>query len=105
MLNKTPCVDYADDPSADGSASIPYLLGAELPNSALREKTQTLGASWNVVWVFVTNFTIPYMIDDIHFAVGWVFGSVSVVALIFTFFFLPETKVSLTSHDILLKAS
>ncbi|KAK5279923.1 hypothetical protein LTR40_007096 [Exophiala xenobiotica] len=32
-----------------GSASIPYLLGTELPNSALREKTQALGAAWNVV--------------------------------------------------------
>jgi hypothetical protein len=32
-----------------GSASIPYLLGTELPNSAPREKTQALGAAWNVV--------------------------------------------------------
>ena len=88
-----------------GSASIPYLLGTELPNSALREKTQALGAAWNVVWAFVTNFTIPYMIADIHFGVGWVFGSVSVVALLFTFFFLPETKVSLTSHCSPSKAS
>ncbi|KAK5446379.1 hypothetical protein LTS15_009718 [Exophiala xenobiotica] len=42
-----------------GNASIPYLLGTELPNSALREKTRALGAAWNVVWAFVTNFTIP----------------------------------------------
>ncbi|KAF5009431.1 hypothetical protein FDECE_4363 [Fusarium decemcellulare] len=75
-----------------GSASIPYLLGGEIPNSALREKTQSLGASWNVIWAFVTNFVIPYLIRDLHFGVGWVFGSVSCVALLFTFFFLPETK-------------
>ncbi|RSL59922.1 hypothetical protein CEP54_007014 [Fusarium duplospermum] len=75
-----------------GSASIPYLLGGEIPTSALREKTQSLGASWNVIWAFVTNFVIPYLIRDLHFGVGWVFGSVSGVALFYTFFFLPETK-------------
>lgn len=78
-----------------GGASIPYLLGTEIPNSALREKTQSLGTSWNVIWAFVTNFVIPYMIDNIHFQVGWVFGSISLLAFIFTFFFLPETKVKL----------
>ncbi|KAJ9635683.1 uncharacterized protein PV06_08844 [Exophiala oligosperma] len=73
-------------------ASVPYLLGAEIPTAALREKTQSLGAAWNVVWAFVTNFVIPYMINDIHFAVGWVFGSISILAFVFTYLFLPETK-------------
>ncbi|KAJ5818353.1 hypothetical protein N7474_003944 [Penicillium riverlandense] len=75
-----------------GGASIPYLLGTEIPNAALREKTQGLGTSWNVLWAFVTNFVIPYIINSIHFQVGWVFGSISVLGFIFTFFFLPETK-------------
>ncbi|KAM0418453.1 hypothetical protein ACHAPD_004812 [Fusarium lateritium] len=75
-----------------GSASIPYLLGSEIPNSAVREKTQSLGAAWNVVWAFVTNYSIPYLIADLHFGVGWVFGGISALALIFTYFFLPETK-------------
>lgn len=82
-------------------ASVPYLLGAEIPTAALREKTQSLGAAWNVVWAFVTNFVIPYMIADIHFGVGWVFGSVAILALVFTYLFLPETKVSLRDHRIL----
>ncbi|KAL4925284.1 sugar porter family MFS transporter [Aspergillus undulatus] len=75
-----------------GGASIPYLIGAEVPNAAVREKTQSIGTAWNVIWAFVTNFVIPYMMEDIHYGVGWVFGSVSVVALLWTFFFLPETK-------------
>ncbi|CAK7199498.1 hypothetical protein SEUCBS139899_002178 [Sporothrix eucalyptigena] len=75
-----------------GGASLPYLLGAEVPNAALREKTQSIGASWNVVWAFVTNFVIPYMINSIHFKVGWVFGGIACVALVFTYLFLPETK-------------
>ncbi|KAL4790587.1 general substrate transporter [Aspergillus venezuelensis] len=75
-----------------GGASIPYVIGAEVPNAAVREKTQSLGTAWNVLWAFITNFVIPYMMEDIHYGVGWVFGSVSVVALVYTFFFLPETK-------------
>ncbi|KAI5460119.1 putative sugar transporter [Mariannaea sp. PMI_226] len=75
-----------------GGASIPYLLGTEIPNSAVREKTQSLGGAWNVIWAFATNYSIPYMIKALHFQVGWVFGSISVVTLILTFFFLPETK-------------
>lgn len=76
-----------------GGGPIPYLIGAEVPNAAVREKTQAIGTSWNVLWAFVTNFALPYMIDGIHFKVGWVFGSVAIVGLLFTFFFLPETKV------------
>ncbi|OJJ07360.1 hypothetical protein ASPVEDRAFT_56765 [Aspergillus versicolor CBS 583.65] len=75
-----------------GGGSIPYLLGAEIPHASLREKTQSVGTAWNVIWAFVTNFVIPYMMEHIHFGVGWVFGSVSLVALLYTFFFLPETK-------------
>ena len=76
-----------------GGASIPYLIGAEVPNAAVREKTQAIGTSWNVLWAFVTNFALPYMINSIHFGVGWVFGSLALLGLLFTFFFLPETKV------------
>jgi hypothetical protein len=76
-----------------GGGPVPYLLGAEIPNAAVREKTQAIGTSWNVIWAFVTNFAIPYMINGIHFKVGWVFGSLSLLALLLTFFFLPETKV------------
>lgn len=76
-----------------GGGPIPYLIGAEVPNAAVREKTQAIGTSWNVLWAFVTNFALPYMIDSIHFKVGWVFGSLALLGLLFTFFFLPETKV------------
>ncbi|CAH0057906.1 unnamed protein product [Clonostachys solani] len=75
-----------------GGAAIPYLLGTELPNAALREKTQSLGAAWNVLWAFVANYVIPYMIASLKFGTGWVFGGISISALVFTFFFLPETK-------------
>lgn len=71
---------------------MPYLLGAELPNHSLREKTSTIGTTINVVFAFATNFSIPYMMKALSFRVGWIFGGISISALVFTFFFLPETK-------------
>lgn len=76
-----------------GGASIPYLLGTEIPNAAVRERTQAFGTAWNVLWAFVTNFVMPYLIATLSFGVGWVFGAISISALLFTFIFLPETKV------------
>lgn len=75
-----------------GGAGVPYLLGAELPNHSVREKTSTIGTSINVVWAFVVNFSMPYLLAAISVKVGWVFGSISVSALVLTFLFLPETK-------------
>lgn len=95
-----------------GGASIPYLLGAEIPNAALREKTQALGASWNVLWAFATNYSIPYMIAKINFQIGWVFGSIAILGFVFTLLVLPETKVSrdytlvlLQQHELMLVIS
>lgn len=68
-------------------------MGGEIPNSSLREKTQSFGAAWNVLWAFITNFVLPYLIRDLGFGVGWIFGGSSLLAFLFTFFFLPETKV------------
>ncbi|KAK5265609.1 hypothetical protein LTR99_008746 [Exophiala xenobiotica] len=47
---------------------------------------------------FVTNFTIPYMIADIHFGVGWVFGSVSFGIIVF-FLLPPRDEGSCTRGD------
>ncbi|KAL1406152.1 hypothetical protein Q8F55_007836 [Vanrija albida] len=75
-----------------GGAPVPYLLGAELPSHALREKTSTIGTSINVVFAFATNFALPYMLKAMSFRVGWIFGGISATAIVFTFLFLPETK-------------
>lgn len=94
-LRQPPCVRCLPPPSPDtqlGGAAVPYLLGAELPNHAVREKTSAIGTSINVVWAFVTNFVVPYMLAALAFRVGFIFGGIAVLALVFTFFLLPETK-------------
>ncbi|WVF67472.1 hypothetical protein IAT40_002228 [Kwoniella sp. CBS 6097] len=75
-----------------GGASTPYLIGAEVPNASVREKTDSIGAAFNVVWAFATNFALPYMIADLNFKVGYIFGGISALAVVYFFFYLPETK-------------
>ena len=65
-----------------------------MPNGAVREKTDALGASINVIFAFVVNFVIPYLLDAIGVKTGWIFAAISFSGLIYTFLFLPETKVS-----------
>jgi hypothetical protein len=77
-----------------GGAATPYLVAAEVPNNAVREKTASLGAALNVVWAFITNFVLPYMLAALSFKVGYIFGGIALSAVVWTFFFLPETKVS-----------
>ena len=76
-----------------GGASVPYLLAAEIPNAAVREKTASLGAAVNVFWAFLTNFVIPYMIASLDVKIGYIFGGISFLSVLFCFFLLPETKV------------
>ncbi|OCF32680.1 hypothetical protein I317_06080 [Kwoniella heveanensis CBS 569] len=75
-----------------GGASTPYLIGAEVPNASVREKTDSIGAAFNVVWAFATNFALPYMIAALNFKVGYIFGGISVLGVLYFFFYLPETK-------------
>ncbi|KAI0470779.1 putative sugar transporter [Xylariaceae sp. FL0804] len=75
-----------------GGASVPPLLGAEIPNAAVRAKTQALGAASSVGWAFLSTYVIPFI--GLNFKLGWLFGTIAIVALATTYFFLPETKVS-----------
>lgn len=83
-----------------GAASVPYLIGAEVPNASVREKTDSIGTAWNVLWAFATNFGLPYILADLSFKTGYIFAAISFLAVAYFFFFLPETKVSYWSNSV-----
>ena len=62
----------------------------------LREKTMAFSSTVNVVAAFTVSFTLPYLLNAPYAAlgagVGWIYGSFAVVASIYTYFFVPETK-------------
>lgn len=70
----------------------PYVIGAEVPTGALREKTASIGTSLNVFWAWLTNFVLPYMLAAMTFKVGYIFGGISILACLYTFLYLPETR-------------
>ena len=79
-----------------GAASASYVLAFGLPNGAIREKTAAaFGTAINIFWAVVTNLIVPCMITA-SFNISWIFGSVAVSGVLVYFFFLPETKVSLS---------
>ncbi|OKL64537.1 hypothetical protein UA08_00660 [Talaromyces atroroseus] len=53
-------------------------LGLQLPTS--------------VVAAFIVAFCVPYLLDGIEANIGWVFGALSFIAAIYSYFCVPEVK-------------
>lgn len=79
-----------------GYAPLAYVVAAELPSPFLREYTLRLAYSVKLIMEFVISFTYPYL-EDVNKAnlggrLGFIYGSVAFMALIFSIFAVPETK-------------
>lgn len=74
----------------------PYVVASEIGTGRLREKTMAFSSTVNVVAAFTVSFTLPYLLNAPYAAlgagVGWIYGSFAVLASLYTFFFVPETK-------------
>ncbi|KAJ5939025.1 general substrate transporter [Penicillium verhagenii] len=82
-----------------GWAPLTYVIGAELPSSPLREMTLQIAYTVKLITEFAVTFTYPYMETadtphhvDIGGKLGFIYGSLSAVAFVFGWFFIPETK-------------
>ncbi|KAJ9121288.1 hypothetical protein QFC24_004624 [Naganishia onofrii] len=86
-----------------------FLISAELPSEATREKTLAIGAFGGYVTGMLVGLLNPYMQNaeygNLGGKVGFVYGSVSVAAIFFCWAFLPELKGrSLEQIDYLFEA-
>ncbi|KAH8883538.1 sugar transporter [Thozetella sp. PMI_491] len=87
-------------------APLTYVVTTEIAPLRLRDVTQRTGAIVNVFFQFLVNFTIPYLLyapyANLSSKVGFIFGSMSFCAIIFTYFCVPECKgKSLEEIDVL----
>ena len=97
-------------------APLVYVLGAELPSAPLREKTLQIAYTMKLVteyvivhysmttrtnryFRFAVTFSYPYLETandpghvDIGGKLGFIYGSLSAVSVIFGYFFIPETR-------------
>lgn len=84
---------------------IPWIFASEvLPN-----QVRTLGMMCAVCmqWLaqFMVVYSLPYMVNSITYGIFIFFGSCTVVAFLFAYFFVPETKgVALEDMDLLFGA-
>ncbi|OOQ85547.1 sugar transporter [Penicillium brasilianum] len=82
-----------------GWAPLVYVLGAELPSSPLREMTLQIAYFVKLITEFAVTFSYPYMETAdtpghvyLGGKLGFIYGSLSAVAILFGFFFIPETS-------------
>ncbi|THU82598.1 general substrate transporter [Dendrothele bispora CBS 962.96] len=77
-------------------APLSYVVASEVGTGALREKTMAFSSMVNVVAAFAVSFTLPYLLNppyaNLQARVGYIYGSIAAVAMIYSIFFVPETK-------------
>ncbi|KAK7416861.1 hypothetical protein QQX98_004919 [Neonectria punicea] len=73
-----------------------HILSAEIPNQRLRDMSYRTGSVVNVLMQFVTAFTLPYLLfgpyANLQAKVGFIYGSFAVLAVLFTYFCVPEVQ-------------
>lgn len=79
-----------------GYAPLAYVVAAELPSPYLREYTLRIGYTVKLIMEFVVSFTYPYLEDsdeaNLGGRLGFIYGSIAFLALLFSIFIVPETK-------------
>ena len=82
-----------------GFGPLSHVITAEVPTSRLRDMTYATASVFNIAISFAVTFSIPYLLYEPYAAlgsrVGFIFGSMSVLAIVFTIFCLPECKVGI----------
>jgi hypothetical protein len=73
-----------------------YVVTTELPALRLRDRSQRVASIVNIFMNFLINFIIPYLMNapyaNLGGRVGFIFGSMAVLAFVFTYFCVPECK-------------
>lgn len=73
-----------------------WLVAGELPSNRLRSLTFGIGMACGFFCAWLTSFTTPYFFNPQNLGwgpkIGWIWGPVSLILLIWAILFLPETK-------------
>ncbi|EXJ82268.1 hypothetical protein A1O3_06081 [Capronia epimyces CBS 606.96] len=79
-----------------GWAPMTYVVSTELPALRLKDLTMRVGFGFNVLFNFAVSFSVPYLIypqyAGLESKVGFIFGSIAVLSVVFTYFCVPECK-------------
>ncbi|KAG0632890.1 hypothetical protein HOY80DRAFT_1110133 [Tuber brumale] len=77
-------------------APLSYTILGEVVTSRLKEKANNLATSISVITTFVVSFTLPYLLNPPHAAlgarVGFIYGGVSAISVVVAWLLIPEMK-------------
>ncbi|KAL4908283.1 hypothetical protein BDW74DRAFT_174971 [Aspergillus multicolor] len=81
---------------ASGWGPLTYVVTTKISSLRLRDHTSRLGFAINICFNFAVNFSIPYLVFEdevgLQSKMGFIFGAVAFLALVFTYFCVPECK-------------
>lgn len=75
-----------------GGCSLAWIVGAELFSIEMRSLTGAIGAATQWLSSFQATMSAPHMFDSIGWATFLFYGIFCFVTLVFTFFWIPDTK-------------
>ncbi|KAL2883354.1 hypothetical protein SGCOL_001034 [Colletotrichum sp. CLE4] len=79
-----------------GWAPTSHVLSAEIPSMRLRDITYRTASVVNIAMQFTVAFTLPYLLNapyaNLGSKVGLIFGTVSILSLVFVYLCVPECK-------------
>ena len=81
---------------------IPWTVSAEIPADDLRDKTLAVGAASGYWAGMVVGLVSPYLqLKPVNMGgkIGFIWGGVSILTVVWVFFFVPELKVSLDAAE------
>ena len=67
-----------------------YVVTTELPALRLRDRSQRVAATTNIITNLIVTLVVPYMLDALESKVGFIFGAISVLSGVFVFLCVPE---------------
>ncbi|PCH03352.1 Major facilitator superfamily domain, general substrate transporter [Penicillium occitanis (nom. inval.)] len=77
-----------------GWAPTAHILSAEIPSTSMRDMTYRTASVLNIAVQFAVSFSLPYLLDapyaDLGSKVGFIFGSIAAVSVVFAFFCVPN---------------
>lgn len=79
---------------------IPFLFCAEVFPNHIRMLCMTMTTCMQWLAQFMIVYSLPYMVVSIKWGTFLFFGICTLCAFLFTFLFIPETKVSTGRHDL-----
>jgi sugar porter (SP) family MFS transporter len=75
---------------------IAWVAAGEIPSNRLRSMTLGLAMAITFLFAWLTTFTLPYFFNPQHLGwgpkIGWIWGPVNLIMVLWLIFFLPETK-------------